>query len=595
MKTWNSLRKKYGVRIFIVMLSMLFLCTFVARKEGYHLDEILAFQLANAEYNPWIVPTQPVGRLAKFMAEHIAGENLGETISNISFIVEDTLKNRGSSILANYKADVYDAPIWIDREMFQAYVRNDSSDDFNLLSVYFNVKDDNHPPLHFMCLHLMTSLFKGEISPWHGCVINLAAMAGVLWLLGLIGDIIFKKKSSSLALMILSGFSMGMIATTIWIRMYALLTLWTVWGLYLHIRKYIGVDQDSFYRIHRKNGKIKWLGSVSLFVITLLSFWTQYFGLFFIIPLAVVTAVLLLKDKRVREFWSYVRTMFSAAVVGVGLYPFAIGDVLFSERGTEALSQWQNGFIEYVERLKSFGSILARNVVGNQWIFAAAILIPTVVIFYHIIKKIKAHNQIEGWKIAMCGIPTAGYFLLAAKMSPYFVDRYIMAIFPITALVLVWMWDCAMDVCGLKSKCAAGVCITTAIFVTLLSNINMKGHHTYLYSGYDEQVAVAEEYREYPMVCLYLGSGLYENVIEMEQYAQTILLKPEELSSMDETRAEVTKAGYVALIKYPGEESGKEQLKQVMDVFGGTKAELLYEGGAFGDAIYFVTANKNKE
>ena len=64
MKTWNSLRKIYGVRIFIVVLSMLFLCTFVAKKEGYHLDEILAFQLANAEYNPWIVPTQPVGRLA---------------------------------------------------------------------------------------------------------------------------------------------------------------------------------------------------------------------------------------------------------------------------------------------------------------------------------------------------------------------------------------------------------------------------------------------------------------------------------------------------------------------------------------------------
>jgi hypothetical protein len=435
----------------------------------------------------------------------------------------------------------------------------------------------------------MTSLFKGEISPWHGCVINLAAMAGVLWLLGLIGDIIFKKKSSSLALMILAGFSMGMVATTIWIRMYALLTLWTVWGLYLHIRKYVGVEQDIFYRVNRKNGKIKWLGSVSLFVVTLLSFWTQYFGLFFMIPLAVVTAALLLKDKRVSEFWAYVRTMVSAAVVGVGLYPFAIGDVLFSERGTEALSQWQNGFMEYVGRLKSFGSILACNVAGNELVFAAAILVPAAVILYHIIKKTKNYKQIEGWQIAMCGIPLLVYFLLAAKMSPYFVDRYIMAIFPITALALVWLWDCAMNVCDLKSKYAAVACITAAVFLTIISNINMQGQHAYLYSGYDEQIAVAEEYRAYPMVCLYLGSGLYENVIEMEQYEQTILLKPEELSSMDEARIEVTKDGYVALIKYPGEEAGKEQLKQVMDVFGGIKAELLYEGGAFGDAIYFVT------
>ena len=589
MKTWNSLRKKYGVRIFIVVLSMLFLCTFVTRKEGYHLDEILAFQLANAEYNPWIVPTQPVGRLAKFMAEHIDGENFGETMSNIGYIVEDTLKNRGSSILANYKADVYDAPVWMEREMFQAYVRNDSKDDFNFLSVYFNVKDDNHPPFHFMCLHLMTSLFKGEISPWHGCVINLAAMAGVLWLLGLIGDILFKKKSSTVAVMILAGFSLGMVATTLWIRMYALLTLWTVWGLYLHIRKYVGVDQDMFYRIKRKNGKTKWLGSVDLFIITLLSFWTQYFGLFFILPLAIVTVILLLKSKRMREFWAYVRTMVSAAVVGVGLYPFAIGDVLFSERGTEALSQWQNGFMEYVGRLKSFGSILACNVAGNEFVFAAGILVPAGVILYHIIKKTKACDHIEGWQIAMCGIPLLAYFLLAAKMSPYFVDRYIMAIFPITALVLVWLWDQAIDVCGWNQKYAAGTCISAAILMTLASNINMQGQHTYLYTGYDEQVAVAEEYQEYPLVCLYLGSGLYENVIEMERYAQTILLKPEELASMDASRTEVTKDSYVALIKYPGEESGKEQLMQVMDVFGGTEAELLYEGGAFGDVIYFVT------
>ena len=589
MKTWNSLRKKYGVRIFIVILSMLFLCTFVARKEGYHLDEILAFQLANAEYNPWIVPTQPVGRLAKFMAEHIDGDSLGETISNIGFIVGDTLKNRGNSILANYKADVYEAPIWIDREMFQAYVRNDASDDFNLLSVYFNVKDDNHPPLHFMCLHLMTSLFKGEISPWHGCVINLVAMAGVLWLLGLIGDLILKKKSSSLALMILAGFSMGMVATTIWIRMYALLTLWTVWGLYLHIRKYAGVDQDSFMRWNEKTGKVRWIGSVSLFFITLLSFWTQYFGLFFILPLAVVTVVLLLKNKRIQEFWAYIRTMVSAALVGVGLYPFAIGDVLFSQRGTEALSQWQNGFMEYISRLKAFGSILAQNVVGNEILFMAAIVAPAVLIIYRIIKNLSVFEQIEGWKIAMCGIPLLAYFLLAAKMSPYFVDRYIMAIFPITALVLMWLWDCAMDVCALKGKYAVITNIAAAILVAIISNVNMQGQHTYLYSGYEEQVAIAKEYREYPMVCLYLGSGLYENVIEMEQYAQTILLKPEELASMDESRTEVTKNGYVALIQYPGEESGKAQLKQVMDVFGGTKAELLYEGGAFDDVIYFVT------
>lgn len=569
---------------------MLFLCTFISRKEGYHMDEILAFQLANAEYNPWIVPTQPVGRLAKFMGEHIDGENLGETVSNIGFIVQDTLKNRGSSILANYKADVYEAPVWISREMFQDYVRCGAGDDYNLLSVYFNVKDDNHPPFHFMLLHLMTSVFKGEISAWHGGVINLAAMAGMLWLLGQIGDMIFKKKSSTYALLILAGFSMGTVATTIWIRMYALLTMWTVWSLYLHLRKMARVNGERFCRVNEKSGKPRWLGSVGLLFVTVCSFWTQYFGLFFILPLALITVLMLWKQKRVQELWGYIRTMVTAAIAGVCVYPFAVGDVLFSDRGTEALSQWQNGLGEYAGRLQAFGSILAENVIGNGVLFAAVVLIPVAVLLFGS-RKIKASLEPKGLEIEtliMCGVPTMVYFLLASKMSPYFVDRYIMAIFPITALVVIWLWDWSIDIWFKNTKLAQSICLALAVLLVIFQHMKMQGQHTYLYTGYEEQVQVAAEYKEYPMVCLYQGYGFYENVVEMEQYSQTMLVKPEELAGMDESRRSVTKDGYVVLIKDADDQAAKDRLTQVMSVFGGTEAKLLYQGGAFGDVIYFI-------
>lgn len=587
--------KKYSIRICILVMSMFFLCTFIARKEGYHLDEILAYELANAEYNPWIVPTQPVGRLAKFMGEYIDADTITQTCANAAFIIEDTLKNRGSSILANYKADVYDAPIWMENTLFQDYVRCTPKDDFNLFSVYFNVKDDNHPPLHFMCLHLMCSLFKGEISVWHGCVINLVAMAGVLWILGRIGDLVFRKKSSVYALMILAGFSIGMTATTLWIRMYGLLTLWTVWLLYVHLRKYMQTEGDCFIRYHAKTNKAKWIGSFGIFWLTVLSFWTQYFGLFFILPLAGVTAIYLLSHKRNKEFWAYCRTMVTAGVVGVCVFPFVISDVFQSERGTEALSQWKNGLSEYGERLCKFFDILAQNVMGSSMVLAAAILIPTIAwIAYH--KKIKTAKSICKDSFMLAMIPTVVYFLLAAKMSPYFVDRYIMAIFPITALLVVWLWDMLWHFMSVYTKTekymtikrTSAIGVICAIVISLASQISIKGQHLYLYTGYQEQLAVAEQYKEYPLVCLYEGSGFYENVMEMEQYEQTILVKSAELVQMDESRTQVTKDGYVALIKYPSEHSGEKQLAQVMEVFGGTKAELLYEGGAFGDVIYVI-------
>lgn len=585
----QTITKKYGIRIIVVLLSMLFLCTFISRKEGYHMDEILAFQLANAEYNPWIVPTQPVGRLAKFMTEHIEGEHLGETISNASFIVKDTLTKRGESILANYKADVYEAPVWISKEMFQAYVQCDSEDDYNLPSVYFNVKDDNHPPLHFMLLHLMTSLFKGEISVWHGCVINLAAIAGTLWLLGLIGDIVFRNKKNSVLLMILYGFSMAAVSTTLWIRMYALLTLWTVWGLYLHLRKYAGIEQDGFLRIKEKNGKPKWIGSIGILIVTLLSFWTQYFGLFFILPLALLTLVSLIKEKRLQELWAYIRTMVTAAVIGLCVYPFAIGDVLFSSRGTEALSQWQNGLADYVNRVVEFGKILADNVAGGVAPFFIVVLVPiigmAVMLLY---RKNTAEDSYNLIPFIMCTIPTLVYFLLAAKMSPYFVDRYIMAIFPLTALVIMLLWD-RMGIFFQKENVVSVISLCMILILLGCQCVQLRAGHVYLYKGYDEQLKIAEEYAEYPLVCLYDGYGFYENVMEMEQYEQTLLVKATELTAMDESRTKATWNGYVTLIKYPGDEAGRAQLTQVMGVFGGSNAKLIYEGGAFGDVIYLVT------
>ena len=39
------------------------------------MDELLSFELANGEFNPWIVPTQPQGRLAKFVENEIRGES----------------------------------------------------------------------------------------------------------------------------------------------------------------------------------------------------------------------------------------------------------------------------------------------------------------------------------------------------------------------------------------------------------------------------------------------------------------------------------------------------------------------------------------
>ena len=63
-------------------------------------------------------------------------------------------------------------------------------DAFNYVSVYFNVKDDNHPPFHFMLLHTVSSLFRGRAEAWMGCAINMACVAVTMILLMKLGRLI---------------------------------------------------------------------------------------------------------------------------------------------------------------------------------------------------------------------------------------------------------------------------------------------------------------------------------------------------------------------------------------------------------------------
>ncbi len=48
----ERIRKRNVVQAAALICVAVVLCCFVARKEGYHMDELLSFELANAQFNP---------------------------------------------------------------------------------------------------------------------------------------------------------------------------------------------------------------------------------------------------------------------------------------------------------------------------------------------------------------------------------------------------------------------------------------------------------------------------------------------------------------------------------------------------------------
>lgn len=543
----------YWPECLILLCCAIFLAMAVSEKKGYHMDELLSFELSNAEFTPWIVPTQPQGRLEKYVEREIRDESFFGTLGNLWETARDVLKNRGSSKLLSYKADVYPEPVWIDREAFREYVTVNREDDFNYLSVYFNVKDDNHPPLHFMLLHTVSSIFKEKLTPWMGCSINLFFVLGTMILLMKTGRLCMKiagceeqGRIAGAGAAALYGLSVGATSTTLLIRMYAMLTFFCVWLLYVHLKK---LFHEKLAYGFEKNNK-------TLIVVTILGFWTQYFFLFYCFALALVTGVLLLREKRKTEFKRYVGSMIKAAVIGLLVFPFAVSDVFSSGRGVEALGNLKSGFGDFAYRLGAFLEILGT----GEGMLCVFVLVLINFSWGILIYRRKAKPEKGFW--AMLLIPVITYFLMASKLSPFLVDRYVMPAFPLVLLLLT-VGSCACLTHLLREKTKRVNLILAILLGCLaLSQVISSGNedNEYLYPEYETQEETAKEYAGLPCICVYEGVGYYENLPEFMQYEKTLLVTMEELKGRTDGKSIQELRQVAVLLK------NKEWIKDVNDV-----------------------------
>lgn len=568
--------------VLVVLLCLVLLGAGACKKQGYHMDELLSFELANARFTPWIVPTQPQGRLEKFVQNEIEADTLGEMAGNLISTLQDVLQNRGSSRMLSYQADVYEEPVFITAGQFQDYITVEGKDAFQYLSVYFNVKDDNHPPLHFMLLHTMSSLFQGKISPMLGCSINLGALAGILILLIGLGrrfgrELGYSGKTGRfLGIMaaLAFGLSTGAMAMALLIRMYALLAFFCTALFYIHVKKW---QEDGFAGHNRR-----------LILVTVAGFLTQYFFLFYCLLLAAVTAAMLLRRKKYRELGRYVCSMAAAGALGIAVFPFAISDVFSSGRGVEALGNLSKGFAGYGERLAAFLRILAGRTFGG--LFLCLILLAVWCLLEWLWgftgkRRVKKGNGI----LWMLFLPVAGYFLLAARMSPYLVDRYMMPIFPFVAFGGVLIILTVLEGAGSRQKeetkrsglwqYRIGLGIWgLLLLIQIIGFFQYDG--AYLYTGYALQQRMAKENASCPCICVYEGVGYYENLTEFMHYEKTLLVKPEEFAGRKD-KASIASLDKVVLLVKPGVDF--TEAARILEEYGFVLDEMLWRGGVHGD------------
>lgn len=398
------------------------------QKEGYHVDEIYSYGLSNSEYLPFMHFGEHDYDVKDWMMEYGAGESFTELLFNlikdVRILKEADFDLYQTEIYHSYlkaqenSADTY-TTTWVSGEAYQHYLAVSEENTFNYASVYYNQRGDVHPPLFYILLHTICSVFQGSFSKWFGIGLNIVILLLAVCALYQMCDKHLGGTKTAVYAVSMYIFSVGFISTAMFIRMYALLTFIMILCTYVHLE-----IQAAEYQFSKK--KI-----LALFLTVLCGYYTQYYFVLYAIAIAIVMLAIMLGKQKFKSAVTYVLTLVAAAVIGICIWPFSIKHVFSGYRGRESLQILQTGRF-YWYKADYMIHHISDNVFGGHLSYAIILLICAlgIIIFY---KKKKAPYA----KFALLFVPTLVYTLIVGQISPFLTDRYVMCTYPFWCVLLV--------------------------------------------------------------------------------------------------------------------------------------------------------------
>lgn len=477
----EKLKSKTGynvLTILVLIIVTIFMFYWIGQKEGFHEDEIFSYGSSNYKWDNVFQAAAKSDFFNRTIEKYIITDDFGETLENIKYYVfhQDEFGELAGEIQRN------DKPEWKTPEMAKEYATIGEGDVLNYLSVYYNQVRDVHPPLFYMLVHLVSSIAYGVFSKYIIFAINLVFMLLTCYTIRKI-FILFDKKYLGIIAMLFYGLSMGAASTAVFLRMYAMLSFFCLMYLYLNLR------------ILKNNLEITKKDKWKLFFTVLLGFLTQYYFCVFAILIFVLMCIRMIYKKEYKILRRYIVIHVVTAIVGLILFPAAIKHIFFSYRG---VGGDDNG-ISLMEGLQFYLKILGEGFsINNILMFVLVALGIIGIVTAIIIKKSKKQKIEKLYQYILLVVPTIIYFIFIARMAPSveakYAIRYIMPILPEIAIIFV------LGIYRIfKNK---KIAYTLTICATLIITINgmFTNKPKYLYTGYNNYLKIAEEYKDLDFV-----------------------------------------------------------------------------------------------
>ncbi len=281
-----------------------------------------------------------------------------------------------------------------------------SGDGFNYVNVWQNQANDVHPPLYYVFVHTLCSLFPNTFSKWYGIAINLLWMIATSIMLYLLAKEITGSMIASAGIVLAYETSAIYINTLLFIRMYAQVTFFVIAFAYL-FKKYWDKKLDKRFYI--------WFA-----LIVILGMMTHYYFLIIAFALCVSLAIHLIYQKRFAELRTSVFVALGTGVLYLLCWYHFAGHLFRGYRGKEAISAALT-FSGLADRIVRMISII------NKEAFAGLMIFFVIALLMFIVIKAFKKEKIFDYEAALF-LSSLFYIFVGSKIAPMKDVRYVMPV-----------------------------------------------------------------------------------------------------------------------------------------------------------------------
>lgn len=427
------------IMLFVIIALQLFriIYSFACLKEDYHSDEQWSFGLSNSYYDP-------------------------------NIYIDDNYQQ-----IENYE-------MWLSPDLFKNYITVDNDHRFSYGSVFYNQSKDMHPPLFYLILHTICSFFPGKFSYWYGFPINIVSFIILQIFLFKTAAKITKSNIAAVSACLFYGTTTGCLNTFVFVRMYALMTMFTVISLYLHTNIY-------YERNLKKN-------LPALFIITTLGCLTNHFFPIYACAMSACFCFMLLLKKEYKNLIVYAISLLLAAVTSVIIFPATITHLASPLlKGVHYSTGWQIKMCISLITSELFGfsvsifSSATPSIILVGFIFIIIILSPLLFLFR---KKINFSGILTKvatvFRLMMKKINLLIVFMIISALVPVIItavtvsmvrmslltDRYLFFVYPIVCIAFICTVYHLLQILLQSKKTILSLTATIALVFSLVSNLN---------------------------------------------------------------------------------------------------------------------------